>query len=86
MYVQICSDGVPLYLFFKLIEMMLVLDVINGALQVLESLHPLSETIEVVGALNVINGTGKVLEFVHVLLNLGKAVLGINIVNYECIG
>ena len=72
----------PHYLFFKLIEMMLVLDVIDRALQVLESLHPLSETIEVVGALNVIDGTGKVLEFVHVLLNLGKAMLGINIVNY----
>ena len=60
---------------------MLVIDVIDGALQVLESLHPLSKTIEVVGTLNVVDGTGKVLEFVHVLLNLGKAVLGINIVN-----
>ena len=60
---------------------MLVVNVIDWALQILESFHPLGETIVVVGTLNVVNGTFKLLEFVHVLLDLSKAMFGVNIVD-----
>ena len=60
---------------------MLVINVVDRALQILESFHPLGETVEVVGTLNVVNGTFKLLEFVHVLLDLGKAMFGVNIVD-----
>ena len=60
---------------------MLVFNVVDRALQVLQSVHSLCETGKVVGALNVVNGPGKVLEFVHVLLDLSKSMGSVNIVD-----
>ena len=70
-----------LYLLFKLIEVMLVINVVDGTAEVLQGLHPLCETIEVVATIDVIHRTGQVLQLVNILLDLSKAMCGVNIVD-----
>ena len=54
----------------KLIEMMLVIDVVNRALKLFEIFYPLGNFIEVMIALHIVDRTSQGLQFVNMLDNL----------------